>query len=124
MSFNIASRPRTFDRTSNAWKDGEPLYIGCTLWRDLAQHAAATFHKGDRVIAVGKLRQRSFESKDGTRTVIELDVDEIGPSIKFGPVSPAASGSSSGVHRPAAARPPAARAPEPVEDPWASETPF
>lgn len=79
----IASTPRIFDKASNEWKDGEALFLRASVWREFAEHVAASLTKGTRVVAVGKLKQRSFETKEGEkRTVIELDVDEIGPSLK------------------------------------------
>ncbi len=82
-NFTIASTPRTLDRTSNEWKDGDPLFLRCAAWRDLAEHVAASLSKGSRVIATGRLRQRSFETKEGEkRTSIELEIDEIGPSLR------------------------------------------
>ena len=82
--FRIASTPRTFDKTSNQWKDGEPLFLSCSIWRQAAESAAESLNKGDRVIVVGRLRQRSYETKEGEkRTVYEVEVDEIGPSLAF-----------------------------------------
>ncbi|XVV06712.1 single-stranded DNA-binding protein [Actinosynnema sp. CA-248983] len=82
-NFSIASTQRTFDRQSGEWRDGETLFLRCTLWNHLARHAADSLTKGNRVIAHGRLRQRSYE-KDGQRhTVIELEVDEIGPSLRY-----------------------------------------
>lgn len=82
--FTVASTPRTFDRAAGQWADGEPLFLRCTAWRQLAEHAAESLSKGTRVIATGRLRQRSFELTDGvTRTVTELDVDELGPSLRY-----------------------------------------
>jgi single-strand DNA-binding protein len=83
-SFTIASTPRTFDRTSNEWKDGEALFLRCSLWRQAAENAAESLTRGMRVIAQGRLQQRSFETREGEkRTVIELQVEEIGPSLKY-----------------------------------------
>ena len=83
-SFTIASTPRTFDRNSNEWKDGEALFLRCSIWRQAAENAAESLSRGMRVIASGRLKQRSFETREGEkRTVIELDVDEIGPSLKY-----------------------------------------
>lgn len=83
-NFTVASTPRTFDRQSNEWKDGEALFMRCTAWRDQADHAAASLTRGTRVIVTGKLKQRSFEDRDkNKRTVIELEVDEVGPSLLF-----------------------------------------
>lgn len=83
-SFTIASTPRTFDRQSNEWKDGETLFLRCTVWREYAENVANSLTKGTRVIARGNLRQRSFETKEGERrTSYELDVDEIGPALRY-----------------------------------------
>lgn len=83
-SFTIASTPRTFDRAANEWKDGEALFLRASVWRDFAENVAGSLTKGMRVIAQGRLRQRSYETKEGERrTVIELEVDEIGPSLRY-----------------------------------------
>ncbi|MCA0379014.1 MAG: single-stranded DNA-binding protein [Actinobacteria bacterium] len=83
-SFTIASTPRTFDRQTNEWKDGEALFLRATVWREFAEHVANSLTKGMRVIARGNLRQRSYDDKDGQRrTSYELDVDEIGPSLRY-----------------------------------------
>lgn len=83
-SFTIASTPRTFDKQTNEWKDGEGLFLRCTAWRDLAEHVAASLAKGVRVIAKGNLSQRSYETREGEkRTSYEFDVDEIGPSLRY-----------------------------------------
>ena len=83
-SFTIASTPRTFDRQSNEWKDGEALFLRCSIWRDAAENVAESLEKGSRVIAQGRLKQRSFTDREGNnRTSIELDVDEIGPSLRY-----------------------------------------
>lgn len=83
-NFTIASTPRTFDRQSNEWKDGEALFLRASVWREAAENVAETFTKGMRVIAQGRLRSRSYDTKEGERrTVMELEVDEIGPSLRF-----------------------------------------
>ncbi|MEX5713593.1 single-stranded DNA-binding protein [Parafrankia sp. FMc6] len=83
-AFTVASTPRTLDRQSGKWVDGEPLFLRCSLWRQPAEHATESLAKGMRVIVTGRLKQRSFETREGEkRTVFELDVDEIGPSLKF-----------------------------------------
>jgi single-strand DNA-binding protein len=83
-NFTIASTPRTFDRKSNEWKDGESLFLRCSIWRDAAGNVAESLTKGMRVIASGALKSRSYETKEGEkRTVIEFEVDEIGPSLKY-----------------------------------------
>src|SRR5207342_3194507 len=83
-SFTVASTPRTFDRQSNEWKDGEALFLRCSIWRQAAENVAESLQRGMRVVVTGRLKQRSFETREGEkRTVIELDVDEIGPSLKY-----------------------------------------
>jgi single-strand DNA-binding protein len=83
-NFTVASTPRTFDKNSNEWKDGEALFLRCSVWRQAAENVAESLQKGTAVIVQGRLKQRSFETKEGEkRTVIELDVDEVGPSLKF-----------------------------------------
>jgi single-strand DNA-binding protein len=83
-NFTIASTPRTFDRQSNEWKDGETLFLRCAVWKEAAENVAESLTKGMRVIVSGRLKSRSYETKEGEkRTVIELEVDEIGPSLKY-----------------------------------------
>ncbi len=83
-NFTIASTPRTFDRQSNEWKDGEALFLRASVWREAAENVAETLTKGMRVIAQGRLKSRSYETKEGERrTVMELEVEEIGPSLRF-----------------------------------------
>ncbi|NEM91776.1 single-stranded DNA-binding protein [Galbitalea soli] len=83
-NFTIASTPRSFDRASNDWKDGEALFLRASVWREFAEHVAGSLTKGSRVIVTGRLKQRSYETKEGEkRTSIELEVDEIGPSLRY-----------------------------------------
>jgi single-strand DNA-binding protein len=83
-NFTIASTPRTFDRNSNEWKDGETLFLRSAVWREAAENVAESLTKGMAVIAVGRLKSRSYETKEGEkRTVIELEVEEIGPSLRY-----------------------------------------
>ena len=83
-NFTVASTPRTFDRNSGEWKDGEALFLRCNIWRQPAENVAESLTRGARVIVSGRLKQRSFETKEGEkRTVIELEVDEIGPSLRY-----------------------------------------
>jgi single-strand DNA-binding protein len=83
-SFTIASTPRTFDKNSGTWKDGAALFMRCSAWRDLGEHVGDSLTKGQRVIATGRLKQRSYEDREGVkRTVVELDVEEVGPSLRF-----------------------------------------
>ena len=82
--FTVASTPRNYDRDTGQWRDGEALFLRCTAWRQLAEHTAESLTKGTRVIVTGRLRQRSFELTEGvTRTVTELDVEELGPSLRY-----------------------------------------
>jgi single-strand DNA-binding protein len=82
-NFTVASTPRMFDRQSNEWKDGETLFMRCSVWRDAAENVAESLQRGARVIASGRLKSRSYETKEGEkRTVVEMDVDEIGPSLR------------------------------------------
>jgi single-strand DNA-binding protein len=82
--FRIASTPRVLDRQTNEWKDGEPLFLSCNIWRQAAENVAESLQRGARVIVSGRLRQRSYETREGEkRTVMELEVDEIGPSLKY-----------------------------------------
>lgn len=83
-NFTIASTPRTFDRASNDWKDGEALFLRASVWREFAEHVAGSLTKGSRVIATGRLKQRSYETKEGEkRTSFEIEIDEIGPSLRY-----------------------------------------
>ncbi|MFD6249448.1 single-stranded DNA-binding protein [Streptomyces roseolus] len=86
--FTVASTPRTFDRQSNEWRDAETLFLRCSVWRQEAEHAAESLSRGTRVIVQGRLRQRTYETREGEkRTVIELEADEIGPSLRFAAVT-------------------------------------
>lgn len=83
-NFRIASTPRTFNRETNQWEDGEALFLSCNCWRQMAENVAESLTKGMRVIVNGRLKQRSYENRDGeNRTVFEIEVDEIGPSLKY-----------------------------------------
>jgi|SRR5687767_8537307 single-strand DNA-binding protein len=83
-NFTVASTPRTFDKQSNEWKDGEALFLNCSVWRQAAENAAESLQRGMRVIVQGRLKARSYETREGEkRTVFEIDVDEVGPSLKY-----------------------------------------
>lgn len=83
-NFTVASTPRVFDRQASEWKDGEPLYLRCNIWKEPAEHVAESLCRGSRVIVSGRLKQRSYETREGEkRTVVELEVDEIGPSLRY-----------------------------------------
>jgi single-strand DNA-binding protein len=121
-SFTIASTPRTFDRNTNEWKDGEALFLRCSLWRQAAENAAESLTRGMRVIAQGRLQQRSYETREGEkRTVIELQVDEIGPSLKYASakVNRTQRGSGGGFGASGSEGGSAA----PADDPWGSAPP-
>jgi single-strand DNA-binding protein len=117
-NFTIASTPRSFDRASNDWKDGEALFIRASVWREFAEHVAGSLTKGSRVIATGRLKQRSYETKEGEkRTSIELEVDEIGPSLRYATAQvtrAAASAREGGAPRGGG---------QTVEEPWAASAP-
>lgn len=108
-NFTVASTPRVFDRESGAWRDGDPLFLRCSLWRQYAENVAESLVRGARVIVHGRLRQRSYDTKEGEkRTVIELEVDEIGPSLRY------ATAKVTKVSRPAGGGESSAWTPEPV----------
>lgn len=113
-NFTIASTPRNFDRAANEWKDGDALFLRASVWREFAEHVAGSLTKGMRVIAQGRLKQTSYQDKEGNqRTAIELEVDEIGPSLRYATaqVARAASGGS---------QQPAQSAPAQSEEPWST----
>ena len=83
-NFTVASTPRIFDRQSNEWKDGDALFMRCSIWREAAENVAESLTRGSRVVVQGRLKQRSYETREGEkRTVVELEVDEIGPSLRY-----------------------------------------
>src|ERR1700712_1447711 len=83
-NFTIVSTPRSFDKNSNEWKDGDTLFLNCSIWRQAAENVAEPLQKGMRVVAQGRLKQSSYETREGEkRTVVELDVEEVGPSLKY-----------------------------------------
>lgn len=83
-NFTVASTPRTFDRQTSEWKDGDALFMRCSIWREAAENVAESLTKGARVVVSGRLKQRSYETREGEkRTVVELEVDEIGPSLRY-----------------------------------------
>lgn len=120
-SFTIASTPRTFDRQSNEWKDGEALFLRASVWREVAENVAASLSKGSRVIVTGRLVQRSYQDRDGNnRTSIELQVDEIGPSLRYATaqLTRTTGGNAGGGRQVAPAAPAAAQSA--AEDAWAT----
>ena len=83
-NFTIASTPRAFDKQSNEWKDGDTMFLNCSIWRQAAEHVAESLTKGTRVIVQGRLKSRSYDDREGNRrTVFEVDVEEVGPSLRY-----------------------------------------
>jgi single-strand DNA-binding protein len=129
-NFTVASTPRIYDRQSSEWKDGEALFLRCNIWREAAENVAESLTRGSRVIVTGRLKQRSFETREGEkRTVFEVEVDEIGPSLRYATakVNKASrsggggggfgSGGGGGSRPAAAAAQPSSG---PADDPWGS----
>src|SRR6478736_2988946 len=116
-NFRIASTPRTFDRQTNEWKDGDALFLSCSVWRQAAENVAESLQRGMRVIVQGRLKQRSYEDRDGVkRTVYELDVEEVGPSLRNA-TAKVTKTNGVGAQRPAAGPRPTA------DDTWATTPP-
>lgn len=129
-NFTVASTPRTYDKQSGEWKDGDALFMRCNVWRQPAENVAESLKRGMRVMVTGRLRQRSYEKDGAKRTIVELEVDEVGPSLRYATVKVAKveRGSATSKARPATADDPWASQP-PANDPWASapadeEAPF
>lgn len=121
-NFRILSTPRTYDKQRNEWVDGETLALNCSIWREAAENVAESLTKGTRVIVQGRLTQRSYETREGEkRTVVELEVDEIGPSLRFATakVQRAARGGSSGTSSGGYQRPTTQQVSQQQDDPWA-----
>ena len=132
-NFTVASTPRTVDRNTNEWKDGEALFLRCNIWREAAENVAESLTKGTRVIVSGRLKQRSYDDREGQRrTVVELEVDEIGPSLRYATAKPTRTqrgggggggfsgggqGGGGGYSQPAQQAP---RQNQPADDPWGS----
>ena len=116
-NFTVASTPRAFDKRSNEWKDGDTMFLNCSVWRQAAENASETLTKGMRVIVQGRLKSRSYDDREGNkRTVFEVDVDEVGPSLARATavVTRVTGGGKSAPHQPAGRPQPA--------DPWATST--
>ncbi|WP_309620906.1 single-stranded DNA-binding protein [Salinibacterium sp.] len=127
-NFTIASTPRNFDRAANEFKDGEALFLRASVWREFAEHVAGSLTKGSRVVATGRLKQRSYETKEGEkRTSIELEVDEIGPSLRYATaqVTRAASSrdSAGGAPRGGGNQVNSGQQAQQQEEPWAASAP-
>jgi len=124
-NFTVASTPRMFDRQSNEWKDGEALFLRCNIWREAAENVAESLTRGSRVIVTGRLKQRSFETREGEkRTVMEVEVDEIGPSLRYATAkvnkANRSGGGGGGFGGGGGASRPAAGGGAPADDPWGS----
>ena len=119
-NFTVASTPRTFDRQANEWRDGDPMFLQCSVWNQYAQNVADTLTKGMRVIVHGDLKSRSYEAQDGSRrTVFQVEVDEVGPALRFATAKvDRASQGASGV---GAGWAPAASQASTQADPWADQ---
>lgn len=116
-NFTIASTPRSQDKASGEWIDGEPLFIRCAVWRQYAEHVADSLTKGARVITQGRLKSRSYETQQGERrTSLEMDVDEIGPSLRYATAKVART--TNGAAPPRQAAPDPWSAPNPARTPW------
>ena len=128
-NFTVASTPRFFDKQTNDWKDGDALFLRCSIWRQAAENVAESLQRGARVVVQGRLKQRSYETREGEkRTVYELDVEEVGPSLKYATAKVTKvtrgsgggfGGSSGGTSGPSGNAPSGA----PADDPWASAAP-
>lgn len=133
VSLTVASTARLFDKQTNDWKDGDPLFLRMSAWRDLAENIAASLTVGSRIIATGILKQKSYEDKDGVKhTNLELEIEEIGPSLRYATATVQRAGGDRRTlaqERPVRqaprpdAGPPANQAPQ-VNEPWYDETPF
>ncbi|MBO1030230.1 single-stranded DNA-binding protein [Tessaracoccus sp. SD287] len=96
-NFTVASTPRNFDRQTNEWKDGDAMFLNCSVWRQAAENAAESLSKGMRVVVTGRLKSRSYETREGEkRTVFEVDVDEVGPSLRYATAKVTRTSSGSG----------------------------
>jgi single-strand DNA-binding protein len=117
-NFTVASTPRFFDKNSGDWKDGDALFLRCSIWRQAAENVAETLTKGARVIVQGRLKQRSYETREGEkRTVYELDVDEVGPSLRYATAKVTKATRSGGSGGGFGGSAPSG---QPADDPWAT----
>lgn len=123
-NFRIASTPRTFDRQTNEWKDGEALFLSCSVWRQVAENVAESLQRGMRVVVQGRLKSRQYETREGERrTVFEIDVDEVGPSLRYATAKVTkASRSGGGGYGGGQPSGGSSRGPSSSDDPWATPT--
>ena len=122
-NFRIASTPRTFDRTTNEWKDGETLFLSVSVWRQQAENVAASIHRGDRVIVVGTLSQRTYEKDGERRASYEVKAEDVGPALKNATATVAKSGASSNSPQGYGQQAPQQPYGGPQGDPWAQQQP-
>jgi single-strand DNA-binding protein len=125
-SFTVASTPRTFDKASGEWKDGDALFMRCSIWRQAAENVAESLTRGARVVVTGRLKQRSFETREGEkRTVVEMDVDEVGPSLKYATakVNKVSRGGGGGGFGGGGGGGGGGQSAPPADDPWGSAPP-
>jgi len=124
-NFTVAATPRNFDKQSNEWKDGETLFMRCSVWRDMAENVGESLQRGSRVIVSGRLRSRSYEAKDGEkRTVVEMEVDEVGPSLRYATTKvnkTTRTGGATGGHGGSQERPGTSGQGPQDDDPWATD---
>lgn len=122
-NFTVASTPRMFDKDTNGWKDGDTFWLRCAVWRDLAENVAASLHKGDRVVVTGRLKQRSYDKDGQTVTVVEMDVDEIGASLRYAEVQVRKTERTQAGGQPSGGQQQAWPQQAPQPDPWANAAP-
>ena len=123
-NFTVASTPRQFDRQSNEWKDGETLFMRCSVWRDAAENVAESLQRGTRVIVSGRLKSRSYETKEGEkRTSMELEIDEIGPSLRYATAQVTRASSSREGGGGGGGAPRGGSSPQVANEPWAASAP-
>jgi single-strand DNA-binding protein len=123
-NFRIASTPRTFDRQTNEWKDGDALFLSCSVWRQAAENVAESLQRGMRVVVQGRLKQRSYETREGEkRTVVELEVDEVGPSLAFATAKVTRASRSGGGGYGGGGGQSRPQQSAPANDPWATPAP-
>ncbi|MFJ9799896.1 single-stranded DNA-binding protein [Streptomyces sp. NPDC101145] len=122
--FRIASTPRSFDKQTRQWVDGEALFLSCSVWRQMAEHVAESLQRGTRVVVQGRLGQRSYEDREGVRrTVFELEVDEVGPSLRYATAVVTKAAASDGAGRGAVEAARREQGAVSAGDPWSASTP-
>lgn len=123
-NFTVASTPRMFDKQTSEWKDGDALFLRCSIWRQAAENVAESLQKGARVVVQGRLKQRSYETREGEkRTVYELDVEEVGPSLRYATAKVTKASRSGGGFGGGGGGGTSAPTSPPAEDPWATAAP-